>query len=274
MSDQAHGTPAHTDTHGVDEPAAFAGELDRAEEHVAGGAPPASADERGWRLQREAVAVEILRRQDFTGPDFNELASRLLGYARPVLLGWLSSGEIFRQARKAGCPVKPFVARPDLSRDDRIEIVHSTLLAGLESFRDNALRAGRWDPAKGASLQTYFVRACVYAFRKVYTDWIRHRVEAEETVSISGQDGDPALAIPDARAADPCHTAVVRDQIDRALSLLEDPRLRQALGWRSAGYTQEEAADRTGLTIKALEGRLARARSRVRAQNTEGGTRP
>ncbi|MGI5518737.1 hypothetical protein [Streptomyces sp. CA-106131] len=45
------------------------------------------------------------------------------------------------------------------------------------------------------------------------------------------------------------------------------------MAWRGAGCTQEEAVERAGLTVKAFEGHLARVRTKVREQHTEGGTR-
>jgi DNA-directed RNA polymerase specialized sigma24 family protein len=149
----------------------------------------------------------------------------------------------------------------------------SPVLEGLDTFRTNALAGGRWSPAKGAALTTYYVRACVFAFRKVYEAWSKQYTAVRAAQTCTGLDDDPLLALPDQRAVDPCHTAVVKDTVDRVLPLLTTPELRVAVAWRGAGCTQQEAAELAGLGVKQLEGRLARVRTKVREQHSEGGAR-
>ncbi|MFC7820003.1 hypothetical protein ACFUTR_35970 [Streptomyces sp. NPDC057367] len=275
MSDEAADTPRHPDSPsaGETELLLLDGELDQLERLLAPGVPDESAVERAARHARDAEVVEILRGQDFAGPLFEKFTGRLMEYAWPVLLDWTGTGEIFRQARRTGCPVPARLIIPQWSQDDRYEVVADSVLDGLDTFRDNALAGGRWNPAKGAALTTYYVRACVFAFRKVYEAWSRQHTAARAAQTYTGLDGDPVLALPDQRAADPCHTAVVHDTIDRVLPLLTTPELRVAVAWRGAGCTQEEAAELAGLSVKALEGRLTRVRTKVREQHSEGGAR-
>lgn len=275
MSDEAAGTPRHSDSPltGGAELLLLDGELARLDQLMAPGVPGESESDRAARRARDAEVVEILRGQDFAGPLFGKFAGRLMEYAWPVLLDWTLTGEIFRQARQVGCPVPARLIIPQWSQDDRYEVVADSVLDGLDTFRDNALAGGRWNPAKGAALTTYYVGACVFAFRKVYEAWSRQYTAAQGAQAYTGADDDPLVNLPDQRAADPCRTAVLHDTIDRVLPLLTTPELRVAVAWRGAGCTQEDAAELAGLSVKALEGRLTRVRVKVREQHSEGGTR-
>ncbi len=273
MCDEAAGTACHC-TPVADDAGhgALEGELARIETLLAPDAVKESGRELAGRHAKDAEVVGILRTQGFTGPLFNRFAGRLMEYAWPVMLNWTATDEIFRQARLNRCPVPAGLIVP-WTLDDRFEIVADSLLAGIEGFRNNALAGGRWDPAKGASLKTYYVRACIFAFRTVFATWSTERTALRNRQTCTGLDDDPVTAIPDQRAPDPCHTAVIHDEVDRMLPLVKTRELRAALAWRGAGCTQEEAAQLAGLTVKALEGRLARVRTKARAQNSEGGAR-
>ncbi|MFJ8098254.1 hypothetical protein [Streptomyces griseofuscus] len=226
------------------------------------------------RRARDAQVVEFLRGQGFAGPRYEKFTGQLMEYSWPVMLGWAHTGEIFRQARKNGCPVPASLLVPAWTQDDRYEVVTDSLLHGLASFRANALQGGRWDPGKGASVTTYYVRACIFAFRTVYEAWSRRYCWRASTVqTCAGLDDDPLAQLPDGHAADPCHIAVVNDDIRRVLPMLPDGELRAAVVRRAAGFTQDEAAGLMGMTGKALESRLGRVRLRIREQYSEGGTR-
>ncbi len=65
----------------------------------------------------------------------------------------------------------------------------------LAPFRDEVLLPGLWDPAKGASLTTYFVGQCILRFPNVYRSWLAHleeyRLHGEEV--LHEQRGDWAI---------------------------------------------------------------------------------
>lgn len=273
MSDKAARTPRHPDSppDSGAELLLLGVELARLEARTEPGTPDESEAGHAARRAKDAEMVETLRAQGFAGPQFEEFARELMEYAWPILLGWTHTGEIFRRARRAGCPVPAHLIVPEWTQDDRYEVVDDCLMEALEAFRINALAGRRWSPAKGAALRTYYVGACVLAFRKVYEAWSKQHTAAQRTRTYTGVDDDPVAAIPDQRVADPCHTAVIHDTIDRILPLLATPELRKAVAWRGAGCTQEEAASLAGLSVKALEGRLARVRTKVREQHSEGG---
>lgn len=242
-------------------------ELARIEDLLAQGVEREAAAARAERLAGDARVVEVLRADGFTGPRYRKFAGQLMEYGWPIMIGWNSTGEIFRQTGLIHRPVPDGAIIHDWDRDDRSEVATDTVLAGLELFRTHALENGRWTPDGGARLTTYYVGACVRAFRPVYVRWSRERMtrRAMRVAALGPEDADPLVGIPDQRAADPCHAAAVHDEIDRILPLLTDSQVRIGIGWRAVGCSQSEAAALAGLTEKALERRLSRVRVKLRA---------
>jgi len=243
--------------------------------------PVENAEEVEHRLAADRRIVEALAADGFEGPRYNAMASRLAEYAWPILLKWLSTGEIFAQAERCRRPVRRQHER-DWTADDRHRLATETVLEAVEFFREHALRRGRWDWQRGASLKTYFVGACLCCFGKVYHRWWREQVLVDATTRYGLTATDqPGTFARDRRVNDPEEQAVTQDEVSRALAPMTDPKLRHIVGLRAIGYTQREAAARAGLTEKAAERRLARHRrklsndavpgDRMRASTTEGG---
>ncbi|MFD0289652.1 RNA polymerase sigma factor [Streptomyces lutosisoli] len=179
------------------------------------------------------------------------------------MLAWTYSGEIFRQSRLAGRPIRVrHVA--DWSQDDRYLLATETVLAGLELFRTYGLVGRRWQEAGGASLTTYYVGACVQSFRPVYEQWFRDQSPSMAMGNGLLEEGPAYGDRADEGAVDPDQAAVIQDQVRRALAALSDQQLRNGLVRRALGYTQREAAASVGLSEKAMERRLSRSRHKLR----------
>lgn len=175
-----------------------------------------------------------------------------------------------------GRPVPAGKITTEWTRDDRSQIATDTVLDGLDIFRNHGLEKGRWTPDGGASLPTYFVGACILAFRPVYLRWFnaQQRGQAELTVPSADEEyADPLASIPDQRATDPCAAVALNDQLQRILLIVTDHQVREGLSLRALGYTQAEAAGYVGLTTKALERRISRTRTRV-LNSLRGQTEP
>lgn len=218
---------------------------------------------RAGRLERDRRIVELLADENFEGPDYQKLAARLVQYGWPVIIKWTGTGEIFRKARLAGRPVPADMITTLWTPDDRREIATDSIIEGLKLFREYGLVRGRWRPDGGASLTTYFVGATIRTFRPVYKTWYRTRqIHQAELVTDVSHDTMPG-EIPDQRALDPCSTAATHDAVARLLPFVTDAQALEGLVLRAAGYTQAEAAERAGLTEKALERRLSRIRVKI-----------
>jgi DNA-directed RNA polymerase specialized sigma24 family protein len=118
------------------------------------------------------------------------------------------------------------------------------------------------------------VGACIRCFPKVYNRWWREQLFEQNTLHATldswAEGEDPLHAVPDHRAVDPCHAAVVSDQVERAFGATSDRALKEGIVLRSTGLSQSEAAEAVGLTEKALERRVGRWRQKL---NREEGTR-
>ncbi|MGW6506613.1 hypothetical protein ACWGCP_03505 [Streptomyces niveus] len=236
---------------------------------------------RARRRQLDGRIVDRLRTHGFAGPDYQKTVNRLSEYGYHTMISWAASGEIFARAREVGRPVPLQKITLTWTGEDRHEVVADSILGGLHVFRTYGLVQGRWNPDGGASLDTYFVGAVIRAFPRVYTRWFdSHQQRQAELQHPTSADApaDPLSLIPDQQATDPSQHAVTHDYLSRLLPLVEDPQVREGLGWRALGYTQAEAAQRIGLTEKALERRIGRLRVRLtrrvlQLELGEGGTR-
>lgn len=225
-----------------------------------------SAAARAARLEVDGRLVDILRRDGFEGPRYDKAAARWWSYGWRTMIKWTGNGEVFRRSRLAGRPVPAEMITTTWNQDDRHQVATDSVIGGIELFRNYGLIQGKWTPAGGASLTTYFVGATVRAFRPAYKTWFRtHQMGQAELDTGPGREmsDEPQREIPDQRATDPYYAAATLDEVKRILPHITDPQVLDGLGWRALGYTQAEAAKRIGLTEKALERRISRARARI-----------
>ncbi|MEV2235342.1 hypothetical protein AB0H69_43240 [Streptomyces phaeochromogenes] len=220
----------------------------------------------------DARLVDILRADNFQGPHYEKVITRLMEYGWLTINKWTGTGEIFGHAHRAGRPVPTHMTPPNWDGDARFEVVTETVIAGLDVFLEHGLIRGKWSPDGGASLATYFVGASVRSFRTVYTRWFRDAQVAQAELGLPSIDLDGAPSareMPDLRATDPCNAAATHDEIQRVLPHITGTQVRRGLALRALGYTQQQAAAEVGLTEKALEGRIGRIRARLQSNPPE-----
>lgn len=260
------GSVSEHDDQDADGAEAVTAALPDLESELAATGPMEAAPARASRLDADRRLVEVLRHDGFTGPRYTKACQGWLDYAWRTVSAWMSAGEIFDRSARAGRPVPPQRRTTDWTREDRHELATDTVIEGLALFTKYGLVGGQWDPAGGASLTTYFVGACLRSFRQVYDRWYDARVRRHTELRRGpGGDapGDLLQDIPTQPGADPGNAALVHHEAIRLLRDISDPQLRRALCLRALGLTQREAADQVGLTEKALERRLGRARARL-----------
>lgn len=239
-------------------------------------------EERSRRLAADRRLVEILARENFEGEQFAELYRKLVykltGYAWPILMKWMSTGQIFRECERYRRQVNRSAAACDWTYDNRWQIAIDTIIEAADFFRDYGLRQGKWDWRRGASLRVYFVGACVCCFPRVHQRWWKEQLVAQ-SVLLATRDNEESQAddllnlVADPQS-DPCTVAVVRDEARCAMSQIADPQLRQVVWLRAVGYTQAEAAHEAGLAEKAAERRLHRYRNKLRTDMPSGSGGP
>ncbi|MFI7424517.1 helix-turn-helix transcriptional regulator [Nonomuraea sp. NPDC049684] len=262
-----------------------------AERQLAEDVEPESDEARQARLENDHKIVMLLRADLAAGrrDRFDRVAEQLVRYALPILGMWVARGEIFAKVNqrreqanqtRAGQGKSPL---PKITRDpfdwrawDRDEVeefVHDLAGEGVERFR-RAVEEGQCDPRRGASMRTYFIGGCLFAFEKVY----RHRCRQqrlERALVSAGLAHDVAALEPVRQFAltpGPERQVIVRDEISRAMAQIPAPEMHQVLWYSALGYTQQEAAEKAGLTPKALEGRLRRVRQKFDRRNTAAQT--
>jgi DNA-directed RNA polymerase specialized sigma24 family protein len=219
--------------------------------------------ERARRIEVDRKIVESLIGDDVPEERFTKLSSRLMGYAWPILLKWMNTGEIFELCKRARKPLRQDAAMV-WTDDDRRGMATETVIVAWEYFRATALTKGGWKPGGGASLQTYFVGACILRFADVYGKWRRAHL-LDRAMDELPTDEDKVLALSHNRPPDPCQQAVIQDEVRRLIRPMDD-QLRQLVGLQAIGYSQREAAEQIGITAKAAERRLARYRNRLDRQ--------
>lgn len=222
------------------------------------------------RLEADRCIVEILRQDGFTGPRFTKACQGWMDYSWRTMIKWMSPGNvsetIFDRSAHAGRPIPPHRRTTDWTAADRHEIATDAVIDGRALFTEYGLVRGRWNPHGGASLTTYFVGATLRSFRPVYNRWYDERAHRHtELHRAPGRDGpeDVLAQIPAQPGADPGEAAALHEECLRLLEQISDPQLRDALCLRALGMTQREAAERVGLTEKALERKTSRARARL-----------
>lgn len=212
------------------------------------------------RLADGALFTE-LSAAGFEGPVFQVAETEFAAYGIAVLMAWTRTGQIFGKCLAKGRPLSDM--EPRWSRDDRLEIAIETTARALKYFVENVLKAGRWDPCRGASLKTYFVGTCLLQFANVFELWVAEQRrwgqlhDDEATLDDGVGGGDPQWADPTAEAA--VRTCSARE----CLRGIADRQTREA-AWLVFGNeaSHAEAGAAVGLSADAVEGRLYRLRRR------------
>lgn len=140
-------------------------------------------------------------------------------------------------------------------------LVYLAVLSALDRFLRDQIMGGGWDPARGASVRTYFVNACITEYLAEYRrfcvaeQWLRV-IPAGELIEFL--DRTP-LSI------DPAHVVVLRDTIARAFLGVRDSLLELEMFRLTAdGYTQAEVGAFLGLTAENVSTRMRRRRNSIR----------
>lgn len=155
---------------------------------------PPDVAEQGRELQESpasrAADKELrdeLESAGFAGPKYRLFEEELTRYAMSVRRAWMYTGRIFKLTAARGHTLYPTDAElEDLhcSSDTREGLAAMTVSAALPRFRQQALIDGGWSVEGGASLGTYFMGACLYAFPNEF-----RRARAAGKAAPRGQPG-------------------------------------------------------------------------------------
>lgn len=222
-------------------------------EPVDPGARFASRAARVDRLTADRELVDRIMWSGYQGPDWERFSRALVEYGVAVMRSWIRSGRIFVECRRKGFGSVRRKRHDDA--DDADGLAGETVAVSLCFFRDKVLIPGAWDMTKGASLNTYFIGACIRHFPNVYSradgsELLMHLITYEA-------DEDPITLFGDrTRMSRPDR----RVELANAFDAIDDAVVREVLLGEAEGFTQEQTAIRLGKTRWAIEGTMRRYR--------------
>ncbi|WP_131737818.1 hypothetical protein [Actinomadura roseirufa] len=217
----------------------------------------------GARLDADRRLVRFLSEHEFTGPAYRRFEEDIVRYGIAVIGAWTREKLIFDKCRGIGI-VLPWPGA-EWPKDDQLELTWETVGRAAVKLRGRLIR-DEWDPGEGATLNTFFIRGCLYEFPGPYLAW--HRAESRRRVEVA--------ALPDHQQADglpgPEDILVARDEARRSLSTVTDEKARTVLILAARGYTHAEIAHLLGdgATARSVEGMLYRQRNRFRRRRAGG----
>lgn len=226
------------------------------------------AAERFQRLAGDRELADALRASGYRGRDYDLFANEIAKYGWAVIRGWIYKGQIRGEVKRKGFGALEPEPRPGAMIEDAESLADETVVLALRAFRDKVLVSGKWDPAKGASLRTFFVGQCLLQFSNVYKRWRR-----EELRSYAEPQAPPSAAWADdfeetastPVAPDASEAAHVKEELRRAFGSIKDERVRSAFYLSvTHGLTHAEIGKKLDMSAKAVESAIARARQQVR----------
>ena len=227
------------------------------------------ADERFDRLAGDRELAAALQAGGYRGRNYELFANEIAKYGWAVIRGWIYKGQIRSEVKRKGFGALDPEPRLGSMIEDAESLADETVVLALNAFRDQVLVPGKWDPAKGASLRTFFVGQCLLQFSNVYKRWRREELRSyaephappHTTDWVDEFEGDLSAPV----APDASEAAYIKDELRRAFGSIKDERVRSAFYLSvTHGFTHAEIGEKLDMTAKAVESAIARARQQVR----------
>lgn len=196
----------------------------------------------------------------YKGREWRMLADRLVGYALRVTEAWIVTDRIRERCeRRTGHRLASLARRP--SRQEAADMSADTVGIAFPRFVSNVLLPGRWDSTAGASLTTFFVGQVLYRYPNVHRRWavqLRRDEQPTSTESLDQLLHHTRVPRVEDSVLDRLHAT------DRLLHARLPARTVEIAAYRESGYTWDEVAELTGLSVSTAKSILNRARSKGR----------
>lgn len=232
-----------------------------------GSVPTHWLNEDEHRLEAESVDritadyqwVQDLALAGFEGARWDFFANELAKYGMAVMGGWMFRGVIWQRCQQRGLGGLQPVGRP-FTKDEVDDLTGETVAKALYHFRRDVLMKKKWDPARGASLRTYFVGQCLIRFANIYRRWLGQETRAGHSITAE----NPWKKVTTPLVDGPEGAALDRVLVRNAMDEVHDSRVRAAMILTSEGKTQAEIAIELEVSKKTVERALANERQRLR----------
>lgn len=245
-----------------------AADLDAVEADTGAFGPGAvRAGEKLDRLEHDVALREELAAGNYEGPSWDRFADELARYGHAVVLAWCRSGEIFAQCRKKFCSPGP---RPATWTDeDRQSITNDTVAHAIAFFRTKALAEGGWDPARRATLKSFFIGRCVLSFANQFRRWeTDHKAHLALSAATADDDVLNRIRSP---SRDPGQRLVDAAHVREELAGIGDERTATMIVLRDEGYSNIEIGELFGLSAGAVKQIFVRYKARRERDNGSTG---
>lgn len=220
------------------------------------------------RRQGDITLRDKLAAAGYEGRLWRQFSHELACYGHAVVVAWLRTNEMFAQCSQKGCyPGPPPVSWQD---DDVQSLANDTVTQAISDFHSRALVRGGWNQDGGASLKTYFVGGCVFAFPNFYRKWRADQDKHRQIAMLSTHTDDITGLSSSER--DPAHLALQHVHLWTNFDALPDDRTKKVLLLQALKYQLDEIAELLNEPRGAIKGVLERHRKRGRNNRADGGS--
>ncbi|WP_435286361.1 hypothetical protein [Streptomyces bacillaris] len=214
------------------------------------------------RLEHDREVYEQLKLDGFRGPQLVQLQEDLWLYGWRVLRSWMKDGTIIERCGENRIVVPAWYTEVETMRrmaELRDELAAESIAPAVTYFTQTLLPNGGWDPDKGASMRTYFLRSCLYYFRDAFKSWARkHRQQLAMISDWTLSDDRPSSEMSTER-----RVALRSDISDILAHEKWEVRAICALIYKT-GRTYTEIGVDLQMSARSVEGHMRRLRARAR----------
>ena len=222
-------------------------------------------DEYEERIRADAELLGVLQFGGFTGPAWDELATTFAEYGYQVVRGWLISGHIYVlcSQRRIALGVMLDERRPVPREHQIADLTQDTVSMAIEKFREKVLVPGRWSPAGGASLKTYFIGQALFQFGDTFRHWALAERRQDRVAAGVGFD----LTTHNASSTVVPGERLVQRELIGHFTRSMDEQTKAIVLLTADGYEQSAIAEMLGMSARAVEGKLYRYRKRLEGRD-------